>query len=1087
MTEARLRRAAAVFGLFVALSGAVSCVYFNTYYNAEKFFRQAEKARREAEKQDARGNRATGGRGRAGASGKYVALYDRAVAKASIVLEKYPDSELVDDAMFLAGRALYWQQDYHYAAQSFRDLEVNFPESEYYDLARLWRGRCLEAMGSPDDARALFSALVQERSAEGDRAGLRLGEMAAAAGELREAIGHFDNTLAVFPGTRLAAQLWLQIGEAHVALGGTAHLDTALVAYDRTLKASPADSVEYRARYNRGRVLYLQGRPDGALATYQALLTEGRFRAWEGETRLLIGDYYRERGQLDEALGQFVRVRDDFPLTDVSAMALYQTGLLYLQSHGDRERAYEYFSEVNREQRGSVADSLAGEMLQTFDALDLLILDIYAADSTAAALQLGTWAVTGEVDEEGGGGLVEAAVDSIASVFADTSVGDTNIGETSVIAAATVATLDSAIIDDAAAEAATDTVAADMDVATDNVAADMDVATDTVAADMDVATDTVAAADPASIEPAETDAIATRAEPKAQKMPPALAGYIAAADEEGRWVPLIGRPPEPEDDGDAAANNQRRRQRRPARRPSGREAPTLEENLFAAAEIHRDRLGLPDSAVVFYEAVVERLPQSLQVPRALYSLTFIHAEQRRDREAARPYLERLLADYSVTAHANAARLLYDLPPEGTAEDEAAEVFREIEVMRFEQPEAASQWIPLFDDLAAHYPLTETAVRAAYLAAWATENALGDSVAAAARYDSVASRYPASKFAELIADRRRVQRAGLLAKLERELKKLSQGVGPGERLVIICVEPDSSDSVSLSRRYLGFAVRAHRHNELQRAEELYQLSLDEQQGRNGNALAGLGDVAWRQDYYDLAIEKMREALKERATSLLPAYRLFAYHVQEGQVDSANKYMRMIARLDRENPSAIELAERFPTIATAEPEPVDLASLESIDLEPSDETLRLDPGLFGIVEPPMVRSSQAPQYPAGMEDSTSVVIDVLVTREGLPEQVDVFSGEEPFASAAIAAVEAYLFYPAEDRGERPLPVWVEVAIPFSPSLRQQASDATVAEADTLSPVPAADSTGSATGSVLPAGQLDVAGDVADEAAGDAEAVE
>ena len=151
--------------VLVSVGGSItSCVYFNTYYNAEKYFRQAELARAEAE--------AVGESGRRNRT-QYVTLYDKAVRRASVVLEKFPDSELVDDAMFIAGRALYWQRDYQYAMRSFRDLELNFPESEYFDRARLWRGRTLMALGQMPEARALFSQLLGEGSAIGDQAGLR--------------------------------------------------------------------------------------------------------------------------------------------------------------------------------------------------------------------------------------------------------------------------------------------------------------------------------------------------------------------------------------------------------------------------------------------------------------------------------------------------------------------------------------------------------------------------------------------------------------------------------------------------------------------------------------------------------------------------------------------------------------------------------------------------------------------------------------------------------------------------------------------------------------------------------------------------
>ena len=375
---------ALVAGLVVTASA--SCVYFNTYYNAEKYFRQAEKARAEVEERAGSDTGPRSGRGRRG--GSYQGLYDKAVRKASIVLEKYPDSELVDDAMFLAGRALYWQRDYAYGARSFEDLEQNFPDSEYVDRARLWRARCLREQGDMGEARALFTALILEGSDVGGRAGMELGDMAFAGGDLRASIQDYRTSLRAFPRTPLSDRLWLRIGNAHLSLGGPDDLDSAAVAYDRAIDEVRADSVEYRARLNRGLVLYHQGESAASLEAYRSLLREGRFRPWEGETRILVGRYHRESGAPSAALDEFERVRNDFPGTGVSAMALYQTGLVYLQDRGDRQQAQEYFREVGQERRGSEGDSLARVMLQTTDRLDALLDGIYRADSTAAALRL---------------------------------------------------------------------------------------------------------------------------------------------------------------------------------------------------------------------------------------------------------------------------------------------------------------------------------------------------------------------------------------------------------------------------------------------------------------------------------------------------------------------------------------------------------------------------------------------------------------------------------------------------------------------------------------------------------------------------
>jgi tetratricopeptide (TPR) repeat protein len=934
-----------------------SCVYFNTFYNAEKYFAQAERARAEAEAEGLRDQRSRS---------QYVPLYDKAVRKASVVLEKHPESDLVDDAMFIAGRALYWQRDYQYAMRSFRDLEINFPQSEYYDRARLWRARSMVALGISGEASTIYNELIRENSRVGDRAGLHLGEIAEAAGDRPGAILEYRRVLEVYPDSPLVARLWVRVGEVNLELGGAVRLDSAMAAFDRALLASPVDSTRYRASLNRGRVQYLRGEPEAALETYRSLLRQGRFREWEGETRILIGRYYRERGLLSEALGEFERVRDDFPQTDVSAMALYETGQLYLQEYGQRDRARQYFAEVSLEKRGTEADSLANVALTTSAELDGLVEQVWLADSTAASLILG--------------------------------VGDTTVAEGSR--------------DDSTVMAAGDSALA---------------VVDSLAAATSTADSAVAGGDPppaATTPPIRRDV----------ELPEKLRGFVVGADSTGAWEPIFSRPDfrgaDPQAEIDRAARESRP-PRRPPIRPSG--SATLEEHLFLTAELYRDRLGLPDSAASVYYDIVEHFPASSQRSRALYSLAWIHFEQRRDPQRARPYLEQLVAEYGATAHANAARSLLDLPQARTAEEEAASIYEGIEARR-RSDEPAPAWIAALDSLSQAFPSTRTAARAAYMAAWATENVVDDSSAAAARYDSVAARFPQSDFADLVERRRRLQSDGLVAKMQRELKMLGQALSTEERLTVFAAEPDSVDSTSLARKYLGFARRAHRQGDYREAERLYEASLYEKQAANGDARAGLGDVAWRQGYFEDAVTHMRQAIADKSTSVLPQYRLFAYHVQRSQEDSANHYLRQVTRRDRDNPAVVSVIDRFPTVASAEPEPIELDDLETVELQPSEETLTPRPAAFGLREPPLVRTPVAARLPSpapALRDSIAVLVGVLVDSLGRGDSVRVFRGDEPFATAAAEAVAAYRFYPAEDGRQRPVPVWVEVAIPFVPS--------------------------------------------------------
>ena len=392
--------------LFSVFLFSSSCVYFNTYYNAQKYFRQAEKIRRTHMEEEANrgGERITALR----FPQKANRLYEQAAQKAWEVMEKFPESDLVDDAAYLMGRAFYWQGNYLYAIRTFSDLEGKFPDSEFYDRVRYWRALCYEAQGD-EQAKELFRSLFTAGKGEvAYQSGYRLGEIEFAAENYAAAAQEYQTTLDAFPQADTRAELYLRLGESFFALEDSARYAESLSAFSRVRQESPTTGVEYKARLLSGKVYYAMGDVESARTTYTDLLRESRFRPFEGQTRLAIGQYYQERHLLDEALHEYEQVRDDFPKSESSAMALFRTGLLYLQEFGDTERAEEYFKEIQAEKSGSEASKLGREILKDLQELERLRRRIHRADSLAAAA---TETATAIVDTSAGEGLKLEAVE----------------------------------------------------------------------------------------------------------------------------------------------------------------------------------------------------------------------------------------------------------------------------------------------------------------------------------------------------------------------------------------------------------------------------------------------------------------------------------------------------------------------------------------------------------------------------------------------------------------------------------------------------------------------------------------------------
>ncbi|MCS5640768.1 MAG: hypothetical protein NZ709_04610, partial [Candidatus Marinimicrobia bacterium] len=86
-----------------------SCVYFNTFYNAKKYFKDAEKIRLENENRSLPVNAQT--------------AYTKVIEKCDLVLEKYPDSDYINSALLLSSQAHYHKEEYGSAELKLKQLQ----------------------------------------------------------------------------------------------------------------------------------------------------------------------------------------------------------------------------------------------------------------------------------------------------------------------------------------------------------------------------------------------------------------------------------------------------------------------------------------------------------------------------------------------------------------------------------------------------------------------------------------------------------------------------------------------------------------------------------------------------------------------------------------------------------------------------------------------------------------------------------------------------------------------------------------------------------------------------------------------------
>lgn len=321
-------------GSALLMVSMVHCARFNTFYNAQRYFQQAEESRSRS--------------GAAQPSSSEIELYDKAIKKASKVLTFYPKSKLVDDALLLMGKAFYRKGEYLKAVRKFSELITNFPQSDLVYEASFWLGTCHYAGGDYEKAERSLASIVTQKGAKrwAAEAQFLLAEMAFGKQRYGYAIEEYAKVVERFPKSFRCAEAQYRIGQCLSLLGRHSE---ARQAYDCVFKFSPHDTLKLNTTFSIGQSLREEGRYDEATDIFENLLEDSRNMDYYPAIRLEMAECEAEKGALETAISEYEKIIEDYPKSESSAEAHHRLGLIYLNVLGDLAKAKEHLDAVRAE------------------------------------------------------------------------------------------------------------------------------------------------------------------------------------------------------------------------------------------------------------------------------------------------------------------------------------------------------------------------------------------------------------------------------------------------------------------------------------------------------------------------------------------------------------------------------------------------------------------------------------------------------------------------------------------------------------------------------------------------------------------
>ncbi len=332
-TRMDFRRGIGLLGVAFAMSG---CVYFNTYYNAQKAYDQAMRMREKRIDKNPEDTILV--------TPEEKTKLERSIAKSSKVLELYPDKKKYQPkALFLIGESYLVMGEYSKAILKYEELARFYPDAREMPTADFHRAECLFLGGQYLAARPALEKVMNgsprpdyRRDAMAILAKLELqSNSPAAALELYEKLlkeqAHTPEARATahFEAAKLAFDLKLwERARGH--------------AVDKDVKQLPT-KLRYRCETLAAICLFKLGKPQEGIDEFLAMKKNRLYYPSVSEIDLQLAQGYFQLGQTAKAVELLAGIPKRAPKTAWSAEAFYRLAEHQLRDVKDEKQAKVFF------------------------------------------------------------------------------------------------------------------------------------------------------------------------------------------------------------------------------------------------------------------------------------------------------------------------------------------------------------------------------------------------------------------------------------------------------------------------------------------------------------------------------------------------------------------------------------------------------------------------------------------------------------------------------------------------------------------------------------------------------------------------
>ena len=356
------------------------CAYYNTFYNAQQYYEEAEKIRLQKE-------------------GKTIPItaldkYGKTIQKCQKVLSDYPESKFRTDAFLLMAKSKFYRKDYDLAIDDIRIVTQEGNDNQIEE-AQYLRALCKWKKGNAQTGINELTILLNISPSKEIQSKCHLS-LAEIAQELKDSDLAMSHLLDGAKLTKSRDQKGVIYGRLAEMAFNKEDYDIAKDGYANVITNSLSKEKIENAHLQLLKILRIQKNYKAASRKIKGMLTDDKFKRIAGNLELELVQLYRAQGEISEIETRLESIVNDYPRTLVSAEAYYLLGKIYTSQKWDLNKAKEYFDQVSKESSKSLFSPMAKSLSKAIGTYqeaqkDLEThLTILTQDSTQASTELDT-------------------------------------------------------------------------------------------------------------------------------------------------------------------------------------------------------------------------------------------------------------------------------------------------------------------------------------------------------------------------------------------------------------------------------------------------------------------------------------------------------------------------------------------------------------------------------------------------------------------------------------------------------------------------------------------------------------------------